>query len=582
MSYQLEKLESYALIGGINSKASPYNNDITEFRDISNMCFFIPGALSKRPGSDAYLGATITGRVHSGFEFTRLNGASCLVAGANTNFYEVTTSWNVERAAVGSGNFDFVAFVNLLFAANGQSFFKYDCSTTENFSVPEGVGFGATANTGGSLSPGITASFYFSFAWMNDRGYIGPPQDPVLVTVNGTAGSNSAQLLRSGSVPTGYGITAAALYRSLPGDTSLFFTTFAPANFTTINDPGFPLSTEPPSTALFFTLAPRYIELYNNQLFMAGFSSLLSTVYWSDIGEPESVQPESFAEIRTNDSDRVTTLKTYNGSLVVCKERSFHRISGDSPENFLIQEISDQYGCLSNRASVVWENYLWFLDPKGIVEYNGANVQVVSTKIEPLFIRMNLLAARDNATAIHYRERNEVWFAIPIDGSSINNCVIVYDYVAKAWTKFEGVDVSCLFLAQGTLPVLTPFFGGYTGTMDYFGSTFLSDRGRPITCSFDTAFYAKGAQTQQALWRRFYLNVIPVTGGASQPIEVDFQQDYGASTVLTRTMYQSPFQSRIDFGISSRAIQAHVEHVSATLSFTVPGFAFEHRFLRNV
>lgn len=570
-------------MGGINSKASPYNNDITEFRDISNMCFFIPGALSKRPGSAAYLGATITGRVHSGFEFTRLNGASCLVAGANTNFYEVTSSWNVERASVGSGNFDFVAFVNLLFAANGQSFFKYDCQTTTNFSLPPVSGYTAAGALGGSLSAGVTASFVFGVAYMNDRGYIGPPQTLGPITVSGAAGQNSVNISDIGTVtPPGYGITSAVLYRSLPNDTELFFTTFAPTGFGTVNDYGFPLSTEPASTSLFFTLAPRYLELYNNQLFMAGFSSLLSTVYWSDIGEPESVQPESFAEIRTNDSDRVTTLKAYNGSLVVCKERSFHRITGDSPENFLIQEISDQYGCLSNRAAVIWENYLWFLDPKGIVEYNGANVQVVSTKVEPLFIRMNLTAARDNATAIHYRDRNEVWFVIPIDGSSINNCIVVYDYVAKAWTKFEGVDVSCLFMAQGTLPALTPFFGGYTGTMDYFGSTFLADRGRPITCSFDTAFYAKGSQTQQALWRRFYLNVIPVTGGSSQPITVDFQQDYGASTVLTRTMYQSPFQSRIDFGISSRSIQAHVEHVSATLSFTVPGFAFEHRFLRNV
>lgn len=568
-------------MGGINSKASPYNNEITEFRDLSNLSFFIPGALSKRPGSDAYLGATVTGRVHSGFEFTRLSGASCLVAAANTNFYEVDSAWTAVRSNVGTGNFDFVAFVDLLFAANGSDFFKYDCNTTYNFSLPVVNGYTAIAALGGSLSPGVTAAFYVGVAHVNNAGYIGPVQRLGPITVNGTAGQNSITINNLTSVaPAGYGITAAALYRSLPDDTTLFFTTLAPVNFGSITDTGFPLSTEPESTALFFTLAPRYLELYNNQLFMAGFSSLLSTVYWSDIGEPESVQPESFAEIRTNDADRVTALKAYAGSLVVFKERSFHRISGDSPENFLIQEISDQYGCVSNRAAVIWEDFLWFLDPKGIVEYNGANVTVVSTKVEPIFMRMNLLAARDNAAALHYRERNEVWFVIPIDGSSINNCVVVYDYIAKAWTKYEGVDVSCLFLAQGaSLQVPAPFFGGYSGTMDYFGASFMSDRGQPILCSMDTAFHAKGVQTSQAMWRRFYLNVNPV--GVTQAIDVNMMQDYGASYVLSRTMYQSPFQSRIDFGISSRSIAAHVEHESATLPFVFYGYAFEHRFLRS-
>lgn len=502
------------------------------------------------------------------------------MAGANTNFYEVTSSWSAIRSNVGTGLFDFVSFVNLLFAANGNDFFKYDCNTTTNFSVPIPIGLSLMALSGGSLSAGVTATFYFGAAYVNERGFIGQPFVAGPITINGSSDNTvNMNIFGIKIPPAGFGISSIAFFRSLPSDTNLFFTTFTPLGVNFFADPGFPLS-EPASTALYFTLAPRYIELYNNQLFMAGFSSLLSTVYWSDIGEPESVQPESFAEIRTNDGDRVTGLKAYNGSLVVTKERSFHRISGDSPENFLIQEISDQYGCLSNRASVIWENYLWFLDPKGVVEYNGANVQVVSNKVEPIFMRMNLNAARENATGLHYRERNEVWFVIPIDGSNINNCVIVYDYVAKAWTKFEGVDVSCLFLAQGTKPVLTPFFGGYTGTMDYFGTTFMADRGRPILCSMDTSFHTKSAQTVQAMWRRFYLNINPVA--TTQVISVDLMQDYGASFVLSRDMYQNPFQSRIDFGVSSRSIAAHVEHVSATLPFTFYGYAFEWRFLRDV
>jgi hypothetical protein len=118
-------------------------------------------------------------------------------------------------------------------------------------------------------------------------------------------------------------------------------------------------------------MAPKYMEIYNNQLFMAGFSGFLSTAYWSEIGEPEGVDPTFNAEFRTNDGDQIRGLKTYEGSLIVAKERSFHRIVGDNPSNFLLQEISDQYGCVSNRTMITFENNLLFLDPKGVVQYTG-------------------------------------------------------------------------------------------------------------------------------------------------------------------------------------------------------------------
>ena len=361
----------------------------------------------------------------------------------------------------------------------------------------------------------------------------------------------------------------------------LFGTTTAPSSAVTVTDAGFPLTNLVTNDNLYFTMAPRFMELYNNQLFLAGFSSQLSTVYWSNIGEPEGIDPTFNAEFRTNDGDRITSLKTYNGSLVVTKERSIHRVTGDNPSNFSLQEISDQYGCISNRAIVVWENRCWFLDTKGICEYDSASIRIVSNKIEDLFKRMNLSAARDNAAAIHNRDQNEVWFTFPIDGANYNNCIAVYDYLADAWTRYEGVQVSSLWLAQGTLGRKSVIVGGYTGTVSFFGSTFTSDLGQAITCTIKTPFFFEQGQTIEKQWRRFYLNVDPVIG-ITQPISVNFYTDYGTAASLSRTMYQAPFQSRIDFGLVARSVQAEIVHSSETLSLRVYGYTFESRFQRNV
>jgi hypothetical protein len=228
---------------------------------------------------------------------------------------------------------------------------------------------------------------------------------------------------------------------------------------------------------------------------------------------------------------------------------------------------------------VTFENKLWFLDSKGIVEYDSASFGICSNKVEPIFKSMNVDAAKENACAIHARDFNEVWFAIPCNGSTVNNCIVVYDYITNAWTHYEGIDLSSLWLARGQLSAKTPMFGNYSGAIFNFGASLMGDSGRGITCSFDTFFLASRGQTTENQYRRFYLNVDPILG-ITQPITVNFRTNYGTTIQATRTMYQNPFQSRADFGLSAKSIQAEVYQSSATLPFKVNGFAFESRFQR--
>lgn len=584
MSEEKFKSESYELLGGINSKASPYVNGPMEFRDILNFNFLVPGALSKRPGSTLYLGATVTGRVTGGIEFERLSGASYLLVSANTNLYTVTNVWTpIRTGLLDNALTDFVPFVDRMFVSNGSEFFKTDGQSLASFwSLPAGlstVGFGASR----VLAPGLSGVFQFSYGYLNDRGYAGPAAFPGFsASLNGVT---FGQLTLFGlTAPDGYGISAIIMYRTLPDGSDFFAYTTIPSfsTFFAFSLPqAFGPNSDPAPDFLYFTMAPKYLEIYNNQLFMAGFSSIPSTALWSEIGEPEGVLPDSSAEFRTNDGDVITGMRSYAGSLVVTKNRSFHRVTGDDSTNFALQELSDQYGCLSNRAMVVWENTLWFLDQKGICEYDGSNVMIVSNKMEPTFRAMNVQAARENAIGFHFREYNEVWFCIPTDGATFNNTIVVYDYLCKAWTRYQGLNASSLFLAKATLDRRTPFIGGYSGNLFYVGASFMGDSGAGITCMFDSYFLAARGKTTENMYRRFYLDVNPIIG-SSQPIDVRFRTNYGSTIQLSRTMYQNPYQSRIDFGLSARSIQAEITHASATLPFQINGFSFESRLQRLV
>lgn len=561
----------------MNSKASPYANGPTELRDIVNMNGATPASLTKRQGSTLYVGATVSGRISGGYEFIRLSGASYFIATANTNAYTVTSSFNAFKTGLLNGAlFSFSTFVDRLFACNGQDFFKYDGANTTNYGLPNGAtNWGVTAIVGGGLS----GTFVASFGYLNDRGYFGPAANGITIALNGsTFGTIGYYGL---TAPSGFGITALSFYRTNAGAVDLTGTTYAPASTVTANDTGWPLTTRLAPNTFYFTLVPKYLELFNNQLFMSGFSTIPSTVVWSQIGEPEGIEPQFSAEFRTNDGDRITGMKFYSSSLVVSKENSFHRIDGDNPSNFTLNEVSDQYGCLSHRAMVVFNDRLWFLDTKGIVEYNGANVNIVSNKVEDIFTRMNRTAARENAAAIHVKDANEVWFAIPIDGSTVNNAVVVYDYLSEEWFRYEGFNASSLFIAKGAQSKRVPFYGGYSGNLFNFGISLMGDNGSAITCMVKTAYSIAGDHTEERQWRRFYIDVDPVLG-TTQAIQINMRTNYGSTIQLSRTMYQNPFQSRVDFGIPSRSIQAEIVHASATLPFKLNGYTFESRFQRSV
>lgn len=578
MSYNKEKTENYVLLGGINCKVSAYNNDMKEFRDLSNVNGQVPGALTTRFGTSLYAGATITGRILGGVEFERLSGASYMVVAANTNIYTATgAGFAAFRTNLSSTLYDFVTFVDRLFVCNGQDFFKFDGQNSYNFGLPTGVStWGVTAVVGGGLS----GAFLVSWGYVNERGYYGGVNQGITISLNG-ATFGSINFLGLTNI-TGYGATAIALYRSQPGGVVQSFATLIPIGTTTFTlDSGAVLGTRIANDDIFFTLAPRYMEIYNNQVFYAGFSNQLSTAWWSRIGEPEGIEPQFNAEFRTNDGDRITGLKSYNSNLLVFKSRSFHRLLGDNPDNFLLQEVSDQYGCLSNRAVVTFQDYCWFLDSKGIVEYNGANIDVVSTKIEPFIQTMNVNAAMDNAVGLHVRDLNEVWFGVPLNGATLNNTILAYDYIGKAWYKYEGVDISSLWLGRGELEKKSPLFGGYTGSLFAVGQSLNSDYGRTISCAVKVPFFVGQAQTTEAMFRRFYFDVNPITG-ATFPMRVDLLTNYSASIQTTRTMYANPFQSRIDFGLPGRSIAANIYWASASFKIQLNGYTFVDRFQRDV
>jgi len=329
------------------------------------------------------------------------------------------------------------------------------------------------------------------------------------------------------------------------------------------------------------TYTPKYLEVNQNVMFLAGFSNAPSTVFFSDVGAPESIQPESFFEVRTNDGDRVLATRTYANQLIIMKENSFHKVIGDSPENFELVEVSTRYGCLSNKTVIEYEQRLVWLDKKGILEYNGANYDIISTPVEDIFRRMNVEAAKEKAVAVHEIYRNQIWFGIPIDGSTQNNMTVVYDYLVKAWTFFEGFNAASFAFIKQDLTKATVWRGSYSGMIYYHGASFLGDNGQGISCVI-RPHWDKNKENETWIWRRFFADVGTVTGLTGTLTGRVFSNYDNTTVQATFSMYQDAFQSRAEFGVPAKSVTVELGHYSASLPLLFNGYSWAKRFLRNV
>lgn len=483
------------------------------------------------------------------------------------------------------------------------------------------------------LGFGLTGAYYFYASYVNNQGFEGPiwpfaylPGGSLIVGTTAAAnGGTFAAIRYLFNTPLQFGISSINVYSfwsgatifSLGQDPSFWLqpftllntipasgssTTWAVLGTTTggqtlvqgnLGAQPNPLSNEYSPIGLTFQITggyiyevdlinyyPKFLEVFQNRLMLAGFSATPSTVWFSDAGEPEGYEPSFNFEVRTNDGDYVTAIKTYLMRFYVFKQRSFHVLTGDNPNNFFLQQVSDQYGAINNRCVVTFDNTLLFLDRKGVISWNGAQVSQLSTpKVQSYFDSMNYSAALNVACMVHDKIRNQVLVAIPINGSTTNNITLVYDYMVGAWTTYTGFTPSAFALVQGYTNNKYTFYGDAQGRVNWFGPSFLADNGVGFTTYIKSRFLKDMGESTQKQFRRFYLNAD--SPGTTIGFALNFYQDYGPSIVLSTTLTLAAFQNRIDFGISAKSLAFEMSNIQTSTRLKIHGFAFESRYLRS-
>jgi hypothetical protein len=635
-----EKSENYSNFGGINQKTSPYITSPIEFLQLQNFDFRIKGSLA------SFAGSTLWGFAHTTAAFNAIYGIgaysrqSSLIIGSFNYSLIAADSYQVFDITGGTFN---PFYTNLYpasqqwqfqegtyyFGSNGGDMFTYTgASPAIQYGLP--APYLALNQYRGLGTGGLSGPLNIYFAYVRNDGLYGP----AIVGYSIAAQGWSQVVFQVPTLPPlsgisfgSFGISGIQIWVELNGQQIYANSTVTPLtsvsfsvgmSFPSYNDgTGIYSALEPQPEFYFGTFLygfndgngasgppgiggvnnPSAMAIYANQLFCGSFLLAPDDVWYSQIGNYEKHDVDGFLSVKENDGDFVSCIIPYYTELILFKTTSSHILSGADPSTFVLIEATSEYGCVGPRAACVWQQNLWFLDKKGIAIFNGAATSIISVPVENYFLRMNLNAAFSCAYMLHVKSRSEIWTAIPIDGSSYANIVIIYDYVGNCWST-RTINEPATYFARIKAPnggyggIVTPdkppalpgqpdnvFEGGASGNIYYFGNSLTSDYIGSMTCMLQSRFINAGHSVEQQ-FRRLYLDVT-IPQGSTQIFPINFYSNQGTTPVLSTTMVLSSFQNRIDFGIPARDLSVQIFY-SGGQFIQINGFTIEYRFQRSV
>lgn len=187
-----------------------------------------------------------------------------------------------------------------------------------------------------------------------------------------------------------------------------------------------------PATTKFTVHKGRIYALLDNDI---KFTALNTLTDWTTVNDAGSIDI-------TNARGIGTAITTYANHVIVWTNYSMHELWGSGPLNYALQDVSLDIGCIADKTVTEVDGKLYWLGRREIFAYAGGSLPtVISDKVKKYLDRVNwdyIDVAVSGASDKYY------CLALPIDGSTTNNIMLVYDTQLNIWNIASG-NITGLF-----------------------------------------------------------------------------------------------------------------------------------------
>lgn len=340
----------------------------------------------------------------------------------------------------------------------------------------------------------------------------------------------------------------------------------------------------------------RYILFFRGEMWAANLRGSPYEVRWSAPVPAYKVWPLlNQAYIMENDNSPITGLVGYQEHATVLKSDSIWKMVDTGISDFTLQTYSavrvvNGIGCASNSSICEIRNRLVFLAEDGIYAYDGTSeVQKLSDRINKYVSRITP-GRRPFCVGVNWKSKSLYLLAVSLDGSDVNNYVLVYDYKNDSWWVWNDMEVAAWILDEDSADNEKLYFSDSRGRVYELGSG-LTSNGAAISSYVVTQRLAY-SHTSKRL-RLVSVNSQNISRSATVEVSADdapfgdsgnqsttftytdsFEKEYGASTssstaVYDTDKYTSPRDRVVDEGflVSGRWFQAKVSHSTKNAKF---------------
>jgi hypothetical protein len=256
------------------------------------------------------------------------------------------------------------------------------------------------------------------------------------------------------------------------------------------------------------------IKYFNGYMWAADILGSPYTIRWSGpvLDVAYDVWPSvSFEVLSEADGSPITALATIGEHMVVFKRDSIWIMVFDGMNElglakFVPKKVVAGVGCVAHQSVANVNGRLLFLSEDGFYLFDGTpNLIKVSEAVDEKISTITE-GRKPWATAINWKRENCYVCAVPVDGSILNNQVLVYDYGNRdengigSWWFWDNIPAATWYKDESEFDLETIYFVSEPGNLgDNDGgqayeltSKKLTDAGDAISCDLTTHRFGYG------------------------------------------------------------------------------------------
>ena len=298
-------------------------------------------------------------------------------------------------------------------------------------------------------------------------------------------------------------------------------------------------------------------------MFACGAPNQPGTLFWTNGNDPDSADEKNQVEI-TSPSEPLMNGCVYDGRAYVWSTQRMWAVSmePDPLTNRLTarpNEIPNGKGLFARFALAVGPK-MWFIAQDGIYETVGAEPQLITSDLYPLFphdgqpgVAVNGISPPDfsqpNSMDLNYADGMLYYDFVDLAGM---RHTLVYNTLLNGWSYDAYTPMACTHYQEEGRGVRSVLLGGSDGRLYQFLQTALTDAGTPISCALQTGAFDAGDFRAQKVWADLivdYLSSVAITASAGF-------DNVPATTPLTNLAISASRTQQIEDLASGNGIQA--------------------------